>query len=430
MILERHFILGLITVMTSLSGISCNHTHHLDDEGNVTALCSQSTSTRHILLTLFSISVFLVGVFGNIFTIIIIQSSRGLRSQGAYLFVTSLAVADLGVSLFVTTVKIDMYLENGSFCHGFELCVFLLITDFLFPTSSITHLVVIAIDRWYAIACPFTYVANMTSKRARYGIALLWIYSIVWTLLGLFIWDEKLSFAYDITIRGIERYCFSINRAYHTTAMILIYILPITLTTCLYMVVLYIASKQALAISKYNVTKRRLKARQLRIETKAAKTVAIVFLAYIVCWLPHFVIVFLTYWKYDTLQNFHDTNATLYDVVTTIISNILPTLNSCINPFIYFVFSAQFRVAYKDFQRKVLNIKHDLIGEPHGPATRSNSVMTTDTRLNSLADLYFRNNSIGKDNMSSSNHHNNHNNNNHNNHNNNSCNQTYGISLL
>ena len=43
-----------------------------------------------------------------------------------------------------------------------------------------------------------------------------------------------------------------------------------------------------------------------------------------------------------------------YDIVTTIISNVLPPLNSCINPFVYFIFSAHFRVAFKDFLFKLV----------------------------------------------------------------------------
>lgn len=338
--------------------IECNSSElHQKSNPNVTLSepCNQTTSLRHILLAIFSVSVLLIGICGNLMSILVIQTSRHLRSQIAYLFVTSLAVADLGVSFFITTVKVDMYWKNGSFCHGFGLCVFMHITDNLFPMLSISHLLIIGIDRWYAIASPFTYVSNMTSSRARYVIGAVWCYAFVWTLLGIFTWDTPSLLAYEIRVEGRERYCFSDNKYYHTIILSIIYILPMSATTGLYVIVLFIAMKQAAAISKFNVSKKKIRRRRLNSEAKAAKTVAAVFFAYIICWVPHIVIVIMNYWTPDVIMSFHQRSTSTYDIVTTIIHNILPPINSCINPFIYFIFGAQFRVAFKDLYCKLLN---------------------------------------------------------------------------
>ena len=79
-----------------------------------TTTCTYTTSVKYQILTLFAVLVFVTGVLGNLLVILTIQYSATLRKQSGYLILTSLAVADLGVSFFVTTFKIDMYLKNGS----------------------------------------------------------------------------------------------------------------------------------------------------------------------------------------------------------------------------------------------------------------------------------------------------------------------------
>ena len=369
----------LMTLLLCIGECECNYSHHGGNSSNVSQAgpCNQSTSTRHILLAVFSVSVLIIGMVGNLISITVIQTSRQLRSQIAYLFVTSLAVADLGVSVFVTTVKVDMYRKNGSFCHGFELCLFFYITDSLFPMTSISHLLIIGIDRWYAIASPFTYMSNMTYVRAKVIIAAAWFYAMIWTFMGMFKWDGPAVMAFKITEVGRQRYCYSFNKYYHTTVVSVIYILPMSATTVLYAIVLHIAMKQAAAISKFNISKRKVRSKRLSSEAKAAKTVAVVFLAYIICWVPHIVIVIIQYWSPHVINTFYNTSPSTYDVVTTIISNVLPPINSCINPFIYFIFGAQFRAALKDLYCKLLKKpRHGLMyGEETGSTSRNRSLV-------------------------------------------------------
>ena len=84
----------------------------------------------------------------------------------------------------LVSLQVDMYKWNDSFCHSYTWCVFLHLTDSLFPISSITHLMCICMDRWYAITKPFNYVTIVTPTRARSVIVGVWFYAILWTSLG------------------------------------------------------------------------------------------------------------------------------------------------------------------------------------------------------------------------------------------------------
>ena len=74
--------------------------------------------------------------------------------------------------------------------------------------------------------------------------------------------------------------------------------------------------------------------------------------AYIICWLPHVLVIIIQYWWVDILVQFSVHHPTAYDVVTAVINHLLPTFNSCINPLIYCVFSVEFRGACRELVRK------------------------------------------------------------------------------
>ena len=86
------------------------------------------------------------------------------------------------------------------------------------------------------------------------------------------------------------------------------------------------------------------------------KTVGVVGIAYIVCWLPHFIVIVIMYWCEHIFVHFSNYSPTTYDIVMTIINNILPTLNSCINPIIYGILSEQFRIEFSDLVRRCFGL--------------------------------------------------------------------------
>lgn len=358
-------MLSTLPLLITIIHVGCcnGHTLNFDSSNNTNKtsqdMCNQKPTFTHSSLAIFSSIALLVGFSANIVSITVIQTSRHLQKQIACIFVTSLAVADLGVSVFVTTVKVAFFMKNGYFCYGLELCIFLYFLDIFFHASSITHFVLIGIDRWYAIACPYAYVANMSPTKAKYTIAGVWLYSMFWSLIGIFKWDDPTTLAYGITAIGDHRLCYSINRYYDTTIIIVIYILPISITTILYTVVLQIARRHAAANTKYNLAATREDRKVQKVkrwffnsETKAVKTVAAVFIGYTACWLPHFIVVLLSYWGSHLIIDFIVARPIVYTYLSIIIYDILPTIHSCINPFIYFICGDKFRSAIIDKYRR------------------------------------------------------------------------------
>lgn len=85
-------------------------------------------------------------VVGNFFVILAILVERDLRSRPQYYLIFSLAIADLLVGLIVTPLGAWATIRRA-WHLGVTLCDFWISVDVLVCTSSILHLVAIALDR-------------------------------------------------------------------------------------------------------------------------------------------------------------------------------------------------------------------------------------------------------------------------------------------
>ena len=364
------------------------HNNHSTSQSNITQmhnsvpLCKSSTSLRNIIFSCFLFLVLLIGLCGNLLAIVVILSSRHLQRQVAYKFIISLAVADMGVSFFVTTMELRSRIHNGDFCDSLNVCYYYTLVNLVFPMASITHLLIIAIDRFCAIVMPYRYSVLFTHSNAKFFIAFTWIYVLFWAAAGMFTWEEPHRIAPLIVPAGQGRYCFYENNLYVTIMSTVIYFIPTLVATCLYCVILWVAMKQANSITRMkqqymscndntnnnpnnnstrnnnstimNNSNQKKQRRRLKHDLRAARTIALVFAAYTICWLPHFITILITIWDLPAIQRFQQNHKLAYDSIFTTFSAILPPINSCINPFIYFLFGAHFRNAFKDVLYKFL----------------------------------------------------------------------------
>ena len=238
-------------------------------------------------------------------------------------------------------------------CHNIELCVLVHISDLFFPISSITHLLVVCLNKFYAITNTYSYHSNATYGRRKLVVAGIWFYAFLWTSLGVFCWDAYPSFYYEIRESRKHRLCTGENPIYHITLTVVIYIIPMMITTVLYSIIISIAAKRASETPQH--VRYNMKTHWMSFKApKGLKTLVAVFSAYVICWLPHFIVILIQYTNVSQMIRFFESSPIVYDIVTTVISNFLPTMNSAINPFIYFMMSQKFKHAFRDCCRKML----------------------------------------------------------------------------
>ncbi|KAL3086961.1 hypothetical protein niasHT_021825 [Heterodera trifolii] len=119
-------------------------------------------------------------VIGNLFVITAILIERDLRCRPQYYLVFSLAVADLMVGLIVTPLGALSTLRQ-SWELGVTLCDFWISVDVLVCTSSILHLVAIALDRYWSVT-NISYSNNRTPRRIFSMLMVIWVLSLLISL--------------------------------------------------------------------------------------------------------------------------------------------------------------------------------------------------------------------------------------------------------
>jgi len=144
----------------------------------------QRHSLAHLLVTSLVLgAIILATIVGNVFVIAAIILERNLRNVANYL-IASLAVADLLVAALVMPLAAVNEVSSRWF-HGPGLCDAWTSFDVLCCTSSILHLVVISLDRYWAVT-RVDYIHNRSASRIWLMVGLSWALSAVISVPPLF----------------------------------------------------------------------------------------------------------------------------------------------------------------------------------------------------------------------------------------------------
>lgn len=340
-----------------------------------------SVETIFIAVTL---GIFILLTFiGNFFVIIAIATEKNLKEIANWL-ILSLAVADLMVATLVLPLSAYNEVYKHVWMLGPELCQMWTSLDVLCCTSSILHLLAIAVDRYWA-------VTNVEYARCRQPIRIylliigVWAGAFIISFAPLFGWKDQ---EFDQRLEKEKRCLVSQNVTYQVFATFSSFYIPLIFILVLYWNIFKQARKRirsrpgapAVVIVERNqgehtlqkteelhdnchtdtsftengelnsqvglgrllvLAKREKKlakeSTEAKRERKAAKTLMIITGAFVICWLPFFVMAFLM-----AVCRACEPSDVVFGVMLW-----LGYTNSLLNPIIYTVFSPDFRNAFK-----------------------------------------------------------------------------------
>ncbi|CDQ57988.1 unnamed protein product [Oncorhynchus mykiss] len=295
----------------------------------------------------------LATVLSNAFVIATIFLTRKLHTPANFL-IGSLAVTDLLVSILVMPISI-LYTVSKTWALGQIVCDIWLSSDITFCTASILHLCVIALDRYWAITDALEYSKRRTMRRAGLMITVVWVISISISMPPLFWRQAKANEEVMECIVNTDQISYTLYSTFGA------FYVPTVLLIILYGRI-YVAARSRIFKTPVSCGKRFTTA-QL-IQTSAGSSICsinsasnqeghlhpggggntggmagnggIILGAFIVCWLPFFVVTLVLAICKECW--FHPV---LFDVFTW-----LGYLNSLINPVIYTAFNDEFKQAF------------------------------------------------------------------------------------
>nr|XP_020483730.1 trace amine-associated receptor 13c-like [Labrus bergylta] len=275
----------------------------------------------YILLSFIS----LVTAALNLLVIISISHFKQLHTPTNFLLL-SLAISDFFVGLLMI---FQIMLIDGCWLLGDLICTLYQYIAYIVTSSSVGTMVLISIDRYVAICHPLHYTRKVSLKRVEVCVCLCWICSVIFQSLLLKDILEQPGRYHSCVGECI----FFVNYIAGIADLILTFILSITVIVVLYLRVFVVAVTQARAIRSHveAVTlQHSLKITALKSELKAARTLGIVVIVFLICFCPYFCVA-LT--GQDNLLNASSAAFVL----------CLVYLNSCLNPVIYAFFYPWFR---------------------------------------------------------------------------------------
>uniref|UniRef100_A0A8C2XIP9 5-hydroxytryptamine receptor 4 n=1 Tax=Cyclopterus lumpus TaxID=8103 RepID=A0A8C2XIP9_CYCLU len=237
-------------------------------------------------------------MFGNLLVMVALCKDRHLRKKKTNYFIVSLAFADLLVALLVMPFA-AIELTTGEWRYGEIFCLVRTSLDVLLTTASILHLCCIALDRYYAICCqPLVYRHKMTPVRVAVMLSGCWLIPIFISFLPIMqSWNA-------IGIEDIERRAlaggsndtscvFLVNRPYALICSTVAFYVPLALMVLAYQRIYVTAMTHVRQIETLqragSAPQAPIANSRMRIETKAAKTLAVIMGCFCLCWAPFFI---------------------------------------------------------------------------------------------------------------------------------------------
>eukprot|EP00794_Sanderia_malayensis_P007675 gene7675-8510_t len=319
--------------------------------------CNLPVSNLNLFYSIFLIIVAIVALVGNVIVCVVISQSRKLRSQSINHLLLSLAVSDILVSVLSLPVKIHVGFHNQQFCMSDGVCWFFFYSDILANCSSVTHLLVISIQRFIAISMPFNSQYILSRRRIDVLIALVWLYSAMWSILCTFNWSQPSTLGVILT-GSSPKPCQPNNPIYWTSVYIAVFIIPLFVMACLQLAILRsvkLHTRRMMMIERNADKAVKMRKREIRV----ARTVSIVYAAFTACWLPVCLLTLSSGWCPKCFERFQIWNEKVFIATFLVFVHMLPPLSSTLNPFIYVISGDEFRKAIKTvlFQRKRESIK-------------------------------------------------------------------------
>nr|XP_055063167.1 trace amine-associated receptor 13c-like [Misgurnus anguillicaudatus] len=285
----------------------------------------RSTHEYNIMYVFFSLlSVWTV--FLNLLVIISISHFKKLHTP-TNMLILSLAVADLFIGLIIMPLEAIRLIETCWY-FGHTFCKLFLIIMGLLPFTSLSNLVLIAVDRYVAVCHPLLYPQKITMTRTIITICVSWFCSSAYNISSVTTTSQSKFTCYG-------ECTFITTFAWTIIDVFLSFLLPCSIIITLYLRIFYVAHHQVKVINSLMRSGKHLTEGSVRrkSESKAALTLGIIMMVYLFCWIPYYTL--------NLTPNTRMTSVTAYIILWILY------INSGLNPLIYAIFYPWFRTSVK-----------------------------------------------------------------------------------
>ncbi|KAG8009863.1 Cannabinoid receptor 2 [Nibea albiflora] len=273
----------------------------------------------------------------NALVLAVIAATATLRQRPSYLFIGSLALADVFASCFFTTSFLDFHLFTRS--DGPNAYLFKLGGVTMAFSSSVGSLLLTALDRYLCIHQASSYKVLLTRRRALLSLLILWGATIFISFLPLMGWRCP-----TVLTPPCSRLFPYINREYQAcwTSFILVLL---ALILGAYALILWKAHRHESSMTSLQGATGTGHAR-MRMDIRLARTFGLILLILVGCWLPA-----LSFMLADVSVVLSHAKQRAFAFCST-----LCLVNSAVNPLLYALRCRELRIALMQLLHRLCQI--------------------------------------------------------------------------
>ena len=279
----------------------------------------ENTLSHKVISSIAILILIILTLFGNGLVVTAFYMFKRIRKSVTNWFILSLAVSDIMVAFVTEPIWLAGEITTWNYPPEVDVQTFSLawsMIDILCAISSISNLMFISIDRYFAIKRPLIHHTKMTTGTCKWIILATWIHAL------------GTSCLYLIT-----------HKSKYLVIFLFAFVVPLLVILYCYSVILSVVFKRSRFTNRHG--------RRLSNEFKTAKSLSVVTGAFILCWLPFFLA--------SLAYQYCKSCATDIDSIPAIRSAVkwLHYLNSCLNPIIYAFLNPTFKLAFKGVIRRM-----------------------------------------------------------------------------
>ncbi|KAM9320125.1 cannabinoid receptor 2 [Gastrophryne carolinensis] len=296
-----------------------------------------NSNSQKIIIAMLCIITGAFCILENITVLSLIFTSAHLRRKPSFLFIVSLASADLLASLIFVYSFVDFHVFHGAGTPGVFL--FKLGGVTLAFTASLGSLLLTAFDRYICIHKPSAYKVIVTRRRAIWALSTMWLGTMIISYLPLM----------GVNCCGLDSTCselFPLIDHKYLGSWIALTIILLCSIIFSYIHIFWKAHKHTVYMARHAIQAAN-RQKCTRLDFRLAKTLALVLTVLVVCWTPTLVLMI-----YSLMFPLDRKIKTVFAYIST-----LCLVNSMVNPAIYALRTRELRKRLLRYLHKLRCIK-------------------------------------------------------------------------
>ncbi|KAF3849098.1 hypothetical protein F7725_015595 [Dissostichus mawsoni] len=322
----------------------------------------------HYIVAFFVLVIGTLGVTGNALVMYAFLCNKKLRTPPNF-FIMNLAVSDFLMAITQSPIFFVNSLYRG-WIFGETGCKIYAFCGALFGITSMINLLAISLDRYIVITKPLQAIRWTSKRRTCLIIALVWLYSLAWSLAPLLGWSSYIPEGLMTSCTWDYVTSTPANKSYTLMLCCFVFFIPLGIISYCYLCMFLAIRSASRDIEKlgYQVRKSTLIHQQsIKTEWKLAKIASVVIIVFVLSWSPYACVTLIAWAGY----------ASFLTPYSKAVPAVIAKASAIYNPFIYAIIHSK----YRDTMAENVPCLH-FLGEP--PRKKCISVSHSESSLRDL----------------------------------------------